>query len=1393
MPAAGPQNTRARQRRRKPREIAGPPTPPALRQRTGAFGPLEPATAPLTRGQRELHKRTQRAQSRLPARPLPSVPILAHPTPRQTEAAKQLITHSINRQLSGTGAQRQSQRQQIATEILTDPRHAGTRRALEHYGQAEAEHRALSLARRYGVRGVPRATAVRAGRILQAHLGNRDRAAAGPAHSRLGIPGVASIDTTTLGHSLAEHLASGGAGAAAAHFLSRSAPQFGKRLGADALNLPKNAVVGLYEAGRAVNDLGGYLPGSPGKGSTKRAERLVGGLDDGFLGRLLIHGDPKGAAKALNEHPLYAALEVVGAGQVAGRVAGAGARAGLLGKALRARANTVRAPLRFGPGGAQVVDRSYSPNLLVSEVQRALERAQRKQGLDPNSARGRKQSRLLNAQVDEFAAHAEGARRRGREETARAGAKMAPVRRGQAAAVDEAARAAFTPGGRVREFVVDAKGTATKVGGSRRQRAAASADRALQRSAEASALPTRLGRARVERDVVLAAVEGRLHGPKTFARDVKAERDRLQKVYVAERKDWSAATRNANRAQVKALDRVLGDPKALANAHEVFRAAEDYKAHAGTIERDLIAQNALDPDQALASKVRPYAVAHMAARDDPTLRAPAEMAARHDAAREAEASAKVSLEHVNARVKRLASERDRIVGAQRVTRGQDAAKEPQARGGVALTRAEAKRQGEADRATRALAAAKREKRGAEARWKQARRDRVKSNPKRYATGLVDADGHRISTAQIVEHMRANPDHGGGPGELNLPGFVSHRRDTRGARSFFVNWFDRRQSVDSARRTGEATRTGAHAADFRALEEHLVRGRGVVDAIRTFDQFAKDIGAKRSNGRHYTWAGAQKVAGDMQEAHGIEMVPLRVVPARYDAATRQRILDRQGTADSPKELDSLVLRRLDEALREPPQGQAGAENVVLVPAQQLERFRQHQSTGSTVAAKLGQSVSRAFRGTVLPFSTKWLFGNVAEAVLRLGIHGITPVDIAIRGPKVLRALRALDEEKFKSLDDRARGGLLYGSGDRLNVYRDSTDFERTVLETPAKAVAAAARLPLVRQLLTGLKAYQRAVFAVNRGMEKALQTGVIGKAARKDAQELTNSWGKAILLQQDVAKQVAAGFLGTPKQVRLARMVDEILGKYGRFSPSTRRAIQTFAPFLPWYMNAARFVFHTLPVKHPAKTALLASVETTLQRDIEETHRDAPPGDLESAIRTKDGGYLPLARYTPFGAFTNLPDAVVDPLLPQISSVTQILQGRSWTGKQLRTQAGGTVTRDKRVWLALYALAEGTVPGLAIARRLQEKGQTAYDDSTVLSPKTKPGTSYGGSAASRVLNPLRPTYLAPPSGGGETVVRPARRRDRNSPIPGSVLNALHSHAHAQRQAIPESVQKALRQP
>jgi hypothetical protein len=46
------------------------------------------------------------------------------------------------------------------------------------------------------------------------------------------------------------------------------------------------------------------------------------------------------------------------------------------------------------------------------------------------------------------------------------------------------------------------------------------------------------------------------------------------------------------------------------------------------------------------------------------------------------------------------------------------------------------------------------------------------------------------------------------------------------------------------------------------------------------------------------------------------------------------------------------------------------------------------------------------------------------------------------------------------------------------------------------------------------------------------------------------------------------------------MQHELLGKYEGFRPTTRALIQGPMPFLPWALNAARFVYWTMPVITP---------------------------------------------------------------------------------------------------------------------------------------------------------------------------------------------------------------------
>jgi hypothetical protein len=107
--------------------------------------------------------------------------------------------------------------------------------------------------------------------------------------------------------------------------------------------------------------------------------------------------------------------------------------------------------------------------------------------------------------------------------------------------------------------------------------------------------------------------------------------------------------------------------------------------------------------------------------------------------------------------------------------------------------------------------------------------------------------------------------------------------------------------------------------------------------------------------------------------------------------------------------------------------------------------------------------------------------------------------------------------------------------------------------------------------------------------------------------------------------------------------------------------------------------------------------------------------------------------------------VTGQVLPQLSGTEAALEGKDPFGRDLALQSGEKPTGAQKAGIAANSLAEALTPWLSNIRRMQEHGETAYGDSTAFAPRTKPGTSHGMSAANRVLNPFRPTYV----GGGTT--------------------------------------------
>lgn len=231
-----------------------------------------------------------------------------------------------------------------------------------------------------------------------------------------------------------------------------------------------------------------------------------------------------------------------------------------------------------------------------------------------------------------------------------------------------------------------------------------------------------------------------------------------------------------------------------------------------------------------------------------------------------------------------------------------------------------------------------------------------------------------------------------------------------------------------------------------------------------------------------------------------------------------------------------------------------------------------------------------------------------------------------------------------------------------------------------------------------------------------------------------------------------------------RAQHELLGKYEGFGPTLRAWIQGPMPFLPWALNAARFVYWTMPAHHTVLTSVLQQTNDVVANDWKQIHQPVAglKGNLQYAVPNGRGGWIDIARYTPWGLTAPVvagdPNALVGEFAPQFQGAAKAVSGQDPFGKALaydpRTNTDPKGSAWQHAGQAGYSLLEALVPYLSTARRLREGGATPYAGSRAWSPSTKPGTNYM-SAFRRTFDPLRPTYLSPPTSRPTPLAGPGR--------------------------------------
>lgn len=404
-----------------------------------------------------------------------------------------------------------------------------------------------------------------------------------------------------------------------------------------------------------------------------------------------------------------------------------------------------------------------------------------------------------------------------------------------------------------------------------------------------------------------------------------------------------------------------------------------------------------------------------------------------------------------------------------------------------------------------------------------------------------------------------------------------------------------------------------------------------------------------------------------------------------------------------------------------------QHVVLFPRKVLLRIQQHENLrANNVLTKGIQTATQYFRHAVLPTSTKWVVGNTVEAALRSAVHGPRAVTAMARG--VARGTSRLQED-LASLPggDKALERLQVGASSGIFGSQHFNDFYRPDEGDVMGFVHKIRSTPGPKQVGDAWDWYADKVFRGNARLESSVYFAALDTEARAEVQSTLGAWHKTLKLAGPAYEDVAKGLLDSNNRARYVDAVDRMRGRYTNLSPSGRTAINSYAPFAPWYINALRFIYLTLPASHPVLTGTAAALVTATS----DKRKDLGLAPWkEGTVAGRD-----FNRFTPAGIFSGGSDEasgnIKSLLLPQVSGILANLGGKDWTGKDLPPESN-------KYGVAFNTALETFYPFLSRARTVREKGGTALPNSTFLSPKTKPGTSSNiGAGFGKAFYPFRP--------------------------------------------------------
>lgn len=845
-----------------------------------------------------------------------------------------------------------------------------------------------------------------------------------------------------------------------------------------------------------------------------------------------------------------------------------------------------------------------------------------------------------------------------------------------------------------------------------------------------------------KRNPVMALMtEGRVDvsSPEAFRRDLTRIVDRLDAIAADPEFRARPNKLEGNRQQAAIIRSALANPKLMADPRGAAAALRSYVTRNVELDRESAAVHYIDPERQERASLVAAAVEHRGAEFDPDPRPTQTAQEKRLATRSAERAQKNLGE---AKRERAAAKTvlERVIADARVSEARYGGVDPRTADRLLAAI------GRHDEAKARVAAAKRVAERAESRRKEAKRA-ASGRPKTFIPGIVDPDtGERIPN----EAIRALLSERG----IEDVAFLGQRPFVSDAGKNYMgsgNKGEDRPQVSSTARTGAAVREGTYDISRDALITEQKRKRVVIETTKAVNRTFNRYGT----GEFKDPTSAREAADAIQREGGPEMVVVSMRPGILSTRPALEGIDEHIDVERIEDVVDAMGLSIGKAIVE--KGNDPGGPYTLMPRAVTDTFAAFEKlVGTGDPLKALEAFTGNFRQVVLATSTRWVFGNVSEAVVRGASAGIGPQHILI-GRKLANRVKNIDPERgaeaYADLTVTALTGGPASQAVRINRHRAADQFDRNgILGMTARGWDAAWAKPGPKQMRDTWHVWKAGVFAMNHVFERALEYGAIGKLAMKDIDAMNTSWGKALRASDAAIDDLARGLLDTENQRRYALFVDDVRGRYSKFGPGMKAALFYYAPFAAWYINALKFCIVTLPAHRPIQTGFLGAYANAHEELIQMQAALTKPGGprfMGGAVTTEANGVLgkalaaigsegqiPLQRYLPFSALSSDPLAMPkSQLLPHLGFLDN-WAGFDFTGRKLMID-GEEASDGDRFMVGLWSLADTMVPFAIPIQRVFQKGGTPAP--TMTNPfATKPGTSKDlWEGVKKTVNPLYP--------------------------------------------------------